>query len=111
MGIGAICMERNINFYKHAGFTLASRLGIHYHNEPLDAEVPYFLAQELIPGTLPLTTLNAKHSTLNSQHSTLLYTPPQGYFAAIDQPEAFAAYEATFPPKEKKVLPTQLFPE
>ena len=68
MGIGAICMEGNINFYKHAGFTLASRLGIHYHNEPLDAEVPYFLAQELIPGTLPLTTLNAKHSTLNSQH-------------------------------------------
>ena len=107
MGIGAICMEGNIDFYKHAGFTLASRLGIHYHNEPLDAEVPYFLAQELIPGYLSSPTLRGR----KRGNLSLLYTPPQGYFAAIDQPEAFAAYEATFPPKEKKVLPTQLFPE
>ena len=107
MGIGAVCMEGNINFYKHAGFTLASRLGIHYHCEPLDAEVPYFLAQELIPGYLSSPTLRRRRRGSLS----LLYTPPQGYFAAIDQPEAFAAYEATFPPKEKKVLPTQLFPE
>ena len=107
MGIGAICMEGNINFYKHAGFTLASRLGIHYHNEPLDAEVPYFLAQELIPGYLSSPTLRGRRRGSLS----LLYTPPQGYFAAIDHPEAFAAYEATFPPKEKRTLPTQLFPE
>ena len=52
MGVGFICMEGNIDFYKHAGFGLASRLGIHYHSEPKDAEVPYFLAQELIPGWL-----------------------------------------------------------
>ena len=107
MGVGAVCMEGNIDFYKHAGFTLASRLDIHYHNEPLDAEVPYFLAQELIPGYLSSPTLRGSRRGSLS----LLYTPPQGYFAAIDQPEAFAAYEATFPPKEKKVLPTQLFPE
>ena len=107
MGIGAVCMEGNINFYKHAGFTLASRLGIHYHCEPLDAEVPYFLAQELIPGYLSSPTLRGR----KRGNLSLLYTPPRGYFAAIDQPEAFAAYEATFPPKEKKVLPTQLFPE
>ena len=109
MGIGLVCMEGNIDFYKHAGFQVASRLVIHYHGEPLDAEVPYFLAQELIPGYL--STLNTKHSTLNTKLSTLLYTPPQGYFAAIDHPEAFAAYEATFPPKEKQTLPTQLFQE
>ena len=107
MGIGAVCMEGNINFYKHAGFTLASRLGIHYHCEPLDAEVPYFLAQELIPGYLSSPTLRGR----KRGNLSLLYTPPRGYFAAIDQPEAFAAYEAIFPPKEKKVLPTQLFPE
>lgn len=107
MGIGAICMEGNIDFYRHAGFTLASRLDIHYHNEPLDAEVPYFLAQELIPNYLSSPTLRGRRRG----YLSLLYTPPQGYFAAIDQPEAFAAYEATFPPKEKKVLPTQLFPE
>ena len=52
MGIGFICMEGNIAFYKNAGFDLASKLNIHYHSEPKDAEVPYFLAQELIPGWL-----------------------------------------------------------
>ncbi|MBR6432247.1 MAG: N-acetyltransferase, partial [Muribaculaceae bacterium] len=52
LGIGFLCMEGNVKFYKHAGFDLASKLGIHYHAEPRDAEVPYFLAQELIPGWL-----------------------------------------------------------
>ena len=97
MGIGAVCMEGNIDFYKHAGFQVASRLGIHYHNEPLDAEVPYFLAQELTDGYL--------------QGKEYIYDTPQGYFAAIDQPEAFAEYDATFPVKEKQKLPTQLFAE
>lgn len=107
MGIGLVCIEGNIDFYKHAGFTLASRLGIHYHGEPLDAEVPYFLAQELIPGYISSPTLRGRRRGSLS----LLYTPPQGYFAAIDQPEAFAAYEASFPAKEKQTLPTQLFTE
>ena len=97
MGIGVVCMEGNIDFYKHAGFQMASRLGIHYHGEPLDAEVFYFLAQELTEGYL--------------QGKEYIYATPHGYFAAADQPEAFAAYEATFPPKEKHVLPTQLFTE
>ena len=97
MGIGAVCMEGNIDFYKHAGFQVASRLGIHYHGEPLDAEVPYFLAQELTDGYL--------------QGKEYIYATPQGYFAAIDQPEAFAEYDATFPVKEKQKLPTQLFTE
>ncbi|MBR4756315.1 MAG: N-acetyltransferase, partial [Bacteroidales bacterium] len=52
MGIGFLCMEGNMDFYKHAGFVLASSLNIHYHAEPKDAVVPYFLAQELIPGWL-----------------------------------------------------------
>ena len=97
MGIGAVCMEGNIDFYKHAGFQVASRLGIHYHDEPLDAEVPYFLAQELTDGYL--------------HGKEYIYATPQGYFAAIDQPEAFAEYDATFSVKEKQKLPTQLFAE
>ena len=97
MGIGAVCMEGNIDFYKHAGFQVASRLGIHYPGEPLDAEVPYFLAQELTDDYL--------------QGKEYIYATPQGYFAAIDQPEAFAEYDATFPVKEKQKLPTQLFTE
>ena len=97
MGIGFICMEGNIDFYSHAGFGLASRLGIHYHNEPREAEVPYFLAQELIPGWL--TAHDITEAT---------YTPPKGYFVADENPEAFEAYEATFPPKVKLRLPGQL---
>jgi len=94
LGIGFLCMEGNINFYRHAGFNLASKLGIHYHAEPRDAEVPYFLAQELSPGWL------------GGIEAT--YCPPRGYFVADEHPEAFTAYEATFTPKGKHLLPGQL---
>ena len=82
MGIGLIQMEGNIEFYKHAGFDLASKMKIHYHAEPRESEVPYFLAQELIPGYW------------GNREGT--YCPPKGYFAADENPEAFEAYEATF---------------
>ena len=88
MGIGVICMEGNIDFYKHAGFVVASTLGIHYHAEPKEAEVPYFLAQELITGYL------------NGIEGT--YHTPKGYYVAFENKDAFDAYEATFPKKEKK---------
>ena len=97
MGVGFLCMEGNIDFYRHAGFDLASKLGIHYHAEPKDADVPYFLAQELIPGWLK------EHGVKEAT-----YSPPKGYFAADENPEAFEAYEATFPKKEKLRLPGQL---
>ena len=97
MGIGFLCMEGNINFYKHAGFGLASKMGIHYHAEPRDAEVPYFLAQELIPGWLKSNGV-----------TEATYSPPKGYFVAETNPEAFAAYEATFLKKEKLRSPGQL---
>ena len=94
LGIGFLCMEGNINFYRHVGFDLASKLGIHYHAEPRDAEVPYFLALELIPGWL------------GGIEAT--YCPPRGYFVADERPEEFVAYEATFPAKEKTLQPGQL---
>jgi len=94
MGIGVICMEGNIDFYKHAGFVVASSLKIHYHGEPKEAEVPYFLAQELIPGYL------------NGIEGT--YHTPQGYFVAVEKEEEFAQYEATFPVKEKQFQEGQL---
>ena len=99
MGIGFLCMEGNIDFYRHAGFGLASKLGIHYHAEPRDAEVPYFLAQELIPGWLKSNGI-----------IEATYCPPKGYFVADKNPEAFEAYEATFPCKKKALLPGQ-FPQ
>ena len=96
-GIGFICMEGNIEFYKHAGFDLASKLNIHYHAEPKDAEVPYFLAQELLPNWLR-----------NNGVTEATYCPPKGYFVADVNPEAFEAYEAAFPQKEKKLQEGQL---
>ena len=97
MGIGFICMEGNIDFYSHAGFDLAFKLNINYHFEPAGAVVPYFLAQELIPGWLASNGI-----------TEATYCPPKGYFVADENPEAFEAYEATFPPKEKLHLPGQL---
>ena len=88
MGIGVLCTEGNIEFYKHAGFVLASSLNIHYHAEPKESEVPYFLAQELIPGYL------------NGIEGT--YHTPKGYYIAFENPDAFNEFDATFPPKEKK---------
>ncbi|MCR4965659.1 MAG: zinc ribbon domain-containing protein [Bacteroidales bacterium] len=90
-------MEGNIDFYSKAGFGLASKLCIHYHTEPKEAEVPYFLAQELIPGWLK------KHGVTEAT-----YCPPKGYFVAEENPEAFEAYEATFPKKEKAFQEGQL---
>lgn len=119
MGIGLVCMEGNIDFYKHTGFVVASTLGIRYHAEqsepqeqcesgnnaadsagkkaecqPKYPEVPYFLAQELIPGYL-------------NDIDGIYYTP-KGYYVAFENPEAFKAFEATFPPKEKKRQEGQL---
>ena len=94
MGIGLLQMEGNIDFYRHAGFDLASKLHIHYHEMPKEDEVPFFLAQELIPGYWG--------------HREGTYCPPKGYFVADENPKAFEAYEATFPEKEKLRLPGQL---
>ena len=94
MGIGLLQMEGNIEFYKHAGFDLASKMKIHYHAEPRESEVPYFLAQELIPGYW------------GNREGT--YCPPKGYFIADENPDAFETYEATFPKKEKTLQSGQL---
>ncbi|MBO4604936.1 MAG: N-acetyltransferase [Bacteroidales bacterium] len=97
MGVGFLCMEGNIDFYRHAGFDLACKLNINYHAEPAGAEVPYFLAQELISGWLKQNGINEA-----------TYCPPKGYFVAEENPQAFEAYDSTFPKKEKLRLPGQL---
>ena len=56
--------------------------------------MPFFLAQELIPGYW------------GNREGT--YCPPKGYFVADENPDAFEAYETTFPMKEKLRLPGQL---
>lgn len=94
MGVGIVCMEGRLGFYSHAGFVVASTIGIHYHGEPKDAEVPYFLAKELIPGYLC--------------GRTGTYHTPKPYFVAEEHPDKFADYEASFPKKEKHLIDGQL---
>ena len=95
LGCGALCFEGNILFYGKSGFTYASRFGIRYHDLPEDADASFFLCRELIPGYL--------------NGVTGVYGPPEGYFAAEQEPEAFEAFDDQFPPKEKLKLPGQLF--
>lgn len=94
MGYGAVFMEGNIDFYRYAGFVMASSLKIHYHAEPRESVVPYFLGQELQEGYL--------YGIEGTYHT------PEGYYVAINDPDGFENFEADFPPKEKLVLPGQL---
>ncbi len=92
MGVGAICIEGNINFYGKCGFSVASTHGIHYYAEPRTEVVPYFLLRELQTGVL--------------DGVTGVYRPPKGYFVDDGNVEAF---DRSFPPREKLKLPGQIF--
>lgn len=94
LGCGALCFEGNIAFYGKSGFAPASEFGIRYHGLPDGADASFFLCKELLPGFLSGVTGE--------------YAPPEGYFVADREPEAFARFEAQFPPKEKLKLPGQL---
>ncbi len=94
LGCGALCFEGNILFYGKSGFTYAREFGLRYHDLPEGADDSFFLCRELIPGYL--------------RGITGVYSPPEGYFCAEREPEAFAAFDALFPPREKKKLPGQL---
>ena len=95
LGYGALCFEGNIDFYGKSGFTYASEFGIRYHGLPEGEDASFFLCKELIPGYLADVTGE--------------YAPPEGYYCAEQDPEAFEAFDALFPPKKKEKLPGQLF--
>ena len=95
LGCGALCFEGNIDFYGKSGFTYAREFGIRYHDLPEDADASFFLCKELVPGFL--------------NGITGVYAPPEGYFSAEQNPEAFEAFDALFPYKEKLKLPGQIF--
>lgn len=92
MGVGAVCMEGNSDFYGKCGFDVASKSGIHYYAEPLENEVPYFLLRQLKAGFL--------------DGVTGVYRTPEGYFVDDAQVDEF---DRQFPHKEKQTLPGQLF--
>lgn len=94
LGYGALCFEGNILFYGKSGFRYASEFGIRYHGLPEGEDASFFLCRELIPGYLDGITGE--------------YATPKGYFIWLEDAAGFDAYEATFPHKEKLVLPGQL---
>lgn len=92
LGCGALCFEGNIGFYGKSGFSYAGNFGLRYHGLSADADASFFLCKELIPGYL--------------DGITGVYAPPSGYFVDEQKAEDF---DRQFPPKEKLVLPGQLF--
>ena len=92
MGVGALCIEGNLDFYGKSGFVVAGTRGIRYHGEPDAETVPYFLLKELQSGFL--------------YGVTGVYHTPGGYY--VDEAAA-EAFDQKFPPKEKLKLPGQLF--
>lgn len=92
LGCGAVCFEGNIDFYGKSGFVYASEKGIRYYSLPEGADASFFLCKELIPGYL--------------NDITGVYAPPQGYF--VDETAA-EEFDKSFPPKQKLILPGQLF--
>ena len=95
LGCDALCVEGNIDFYGKSGFTFARNFGIRYHDLPEGADDSFFLCRELIPGYL---------NGISGE-----YAPPEGYFAAEQNPEDFEKFDAQFQPKVKLKLPGQLF--
>ena len=92
LGAGALAITGNIDFYGKSGFVPAKTKGVRYADDP-DAD--YFLIKELTPGFL--TGVSGT------------YKDPEGYFVCEKDPEGFDWFEATFPKKEKRKLPGQLF--
>lgn len=89
LGVGALAIPGNINFYGTVGFGVGKARNIFYRDDP-DAE--YFLVKELLP------------DFLSGVAGT--YETPAGYF--VDEAEA-EEFDRQFPPKQKLKLPTQIF--
>lgn len=92
LGFKAVCFEGNIDFYGKSGFTFASEFGIRYHGLPEGEDASFFLCKELEKGYLDKVTGE--------------YATPNVYFVDENDAEQF---DKAFPPKEKLVLPGQLF--
>lgn len=92
MGFGAVLIEGNIGFYGGSGFRYASVFGIRYHDLPEGSDSSFFLCREWIHGYL--------------DRITGIYETPACYFVKDTEVEKF---DLSFPEKEKKVLPGQLF--
>ena len=91
LGCGAVVITGDPGYYHRFGFVSASALGIRYDGVPPTEEAPFFMVKELKEGFL--------------RDVTDVYKDPEGYFVEDAEVDAFDAF---FPPKEKKKLPGQL---
>ena len=91
MGCGAVAITGDLDYYHRFGFVSGSKLGVWYDGIPRGEEAPFFMVKELKEGFL--------------KGVTGVYRDPEGYFVEDADVEAF---DAGFPPKEKKKLPGQL---
>lgn len=91
MGCGAVAITGDPDYYHRFGFVSGSALGVYYDGIPRQEEAPFFMVKELKEGFL--------------QGVTGVYKDPEGYLVDDAEVEAF---DAAFPPREKKKLPGQL---
>ena len=91
MGCGAVAITGDPGYYHRFGFVSGSALGVYYDGIPRTEESPFFMVKELKKDFL--------------RGVTGVYRDPEGYFLEDADVEAF---DAGFPPKEKKKLPGQL---
>lgn len=92
MGVGALAITGNIDFYGKSGFVPAKTKGVRYADDP-DAD--YFLIKELKDGFL--------------DGVSGIYKDPEGYFVCERDKDGFERFEATFPENAEKELPKQTF--
>ena len=91
MGCGAVAITGDPGYYHRFGFVSGSALGVYYDGIPRTEESPFFMVKELKKDFL--------------RGVTGVYRDPEEYFLEDADVEAF---DAGFPPKEKKKLPGQL---
>lgn len=92
LGYGAMLFEGNIAFYGKSGCLEASKFGIRYHGLPEGEDASFFLCRELKDGYLNGITGE--------------YASPEVYYVSAEDVESF---DKSFPPKEKRKLPGQIF--
>ena len=91
MGFGAVAITGDPGYYHRFGFVRGSEFGIRYGGVPDGADAPFFLIKELQKGFL--------------QGGTGVFHDPDGYVTDDAEVDSF---DASFPPREKLVLPGQL---
>lgn len=90
-GERALLLLGNPAYYRRFGFLPASSLGIHLPGQDSQEEAPYFMALPLFEGALA--------GVQGSFHESPLF--------AVD-PQALAAFDSSFPPRQQLKLPGQL---